>query len=325
MAGEGVATRRGGRRDGDISGSDQGSRAGSVASQDDAIERLRAEAEQQRVAMEQQQLQHAKDVQELKAQLVAMAARPASTEVASGAEAARETSPPPPSSVSVVLGSLFAGRTDTTVHLRAEDFGVTADFLWLRLTEKGKRGLALRRVIRLPIDAELVCEGERSALPRVAQLARAYLEARREAHAAAQRPLSEYLFQLPGERRPTTTSMAAWLERLLERLQVRAPPSFAYLPHSIRSGTASAMAAIGIPRHIYVWIGGWSPTSTTVEKHYVDPTVLPTASALRLYGWARARAYTTDRPRWERRAPLPDPLLEEVAPLDGVDEEVALE
>ena len=156
MAGEGVATRRGGRRDGDISGSDQGSRAGSVASQDDAIERLRAEAEQQRVAMEQQQLQHAKDVQELKAQLVAMAARPASTEVASGAEAARETSPPPPSSVSVVLGSLFAGRTDTTVHLRAEDFGVTADFLWLRLTEKGKRGLALRRVIRLPIDAELV-------------------------------------------------------------------------------------------------------------------------------------------------------------------------
>ena len=72
MAGEGVATRRGGRRDGDISGSDQGSRAGSVASQDDAIERLRAEAEQQRVAMEQQQLQHAKDLQELKAQLEAV-------------------------------------------------------------------------------------------------------------------------------------------------------------------------------------------------------------------------------------------------------------
>ena len=51
----------------------------------------------------------------------------------------------------LALTALFAGRQDTSVHLRSEDVGFANDELWLRLSEKGKRQQAVRRVIRLPL------------------------------------------------------------------------------------------------------------------------------------------------------------------------------
>ena len=50
-------------------------------------------------------------------------------------------------------------------------------FIWLRLSEKMKRGQALRRVVRLPLAAPPV-QGHPSALPALASLGRAYLAAR---------------------------------------------------------------------------------------------------------------------------------------------------
>ena len=69
------------------------------------------------------------------------------------------------------------------------------------------------------------------------------------------------------------------------------------------------MAAIRVERHILVWIGGWSVNSTTVDKHYIDPTVLPTPEAYMLYGWQLSRQYTVSALVIElARSTLPDPL-----------------
>ena len=54
------------------------------------------------------------------------------------------------------------------------------------------------------------------------------------------------------------------------------------------------MAAIGVERHIYAWIDGWKDGSVTVDRHYIDPTVLPSAVAYALYGSALSRQYLTD-------------------------------
>jgi hypothetical protein len=99
------------------------------------------------------------------------------------------------------LGFVFFGRQDSCVSLLAVDHGVDADdaggFLWLRLTEKMKRGSIFRRVIRLPLDSPPV-RGHASLLPQLAALGRLYVLARElvspSGDDAAAAP---YLFQLP--------------------------------------------------------------------------------------------------------------------------------
>ena len=76
----------------------------------------------------------------------------------------------------------------------------------------------------------------------------------------------------------------------------------------MRSMGASSMAAIGVERHIYTWVGGWTAGSTTVDKHYIDPTVLPTPAAYALYSWALSRQYHTDAGVVVAATTLPDPL-----------------
>ena len=209
------------------------------------------------------------------------------------------------------LGSLFSGRSDSTVHLRVADFGVDSAFMWIRLSEKGKRHLVVRRVVRLPLRTEPV-HGEQSALPRVASLASRYLRARTEVWDQVGSQGTAWLFQLPGEARPTSRSMGTWFAAVMERLHIVAPEGFAYLPHSQRSGAVSAEAAIGVPRHIYTWKGGWARSSPVVERDYIDPTVLPSPSAYRLFGWLLARQYEVGDAVVERQQLLPDPRLEDV-------------
>ena len=148
--------------------------------------------------------------------------------------------------------------------------------------------------------------GHESALPRVARLLRRYF---RECERYFDSNPPEFAFQLPGEARPTTTKMEGWLERALQAIGVQAPPGFAYMGHSLRSMGTSCMAAIGVARHIYVWIGGWVRGSDVVDKHYVDPTVLPTPAAFELWGWALTRQYHADAGviEWAQVLPDPDP------------------
>ena len=136
----------------------------------------------------------------------------------------------------------------------------------------------------------------------MAVLARAWLE--------VHDPACEWLFQLPGETRPTSSSFRGWFDDAMSFLGVSAPLGFTYQPHSIRSGAASAHSAIGVPLHIVTWIGGWQRGSLVVQRDYIDPTVLPSPSAYRLYGWLLARQFEADAGVVQRFVALPDPLDE---------------
>ena len=144
---------------------------------------------------------------------------------------------------SVVLAFVFMGRQDSCVHLRADDHGIDDSFLWLRLTEKQKRGWRFRRVIRLPLTAHAV-RGHASALPLLAQLGRAYLLAREAAQVSSR--AGAFLFQLPGEQPPRTADMSAWLSQTLSEEGISAASGFAYQGHSLRSGGSSAAEAVGV-------------------------------------------------------------------------------
>ena len=212
----------------------------------------------------------------------------------------------------IAVCSLFAGRQDSAVHLRSGDVDVDDDFIWLRLTEKGKRGSNVRRVVRIPLAQQAIA-GHPSAVPQVAALVRSYARARCLLCDQLSCPTPDFFFQLPYERsRPLTRHMEGWLEAALLRVGVSAPPGFAYQGHSIRSMGASCMAAIGIDRVIYIWIGGWARGSSVVDKHYVDPTVLPTPAAYALYGWALSRQFAAGAPVVVPAAVLPDPLGDDV-------------
>jgi hypothetical protein len=208
----------------------------------------------------------------------------------------------------IAVTALFAGRQDSAVHLRSEDVQVTETELWLRLSEKGKRAQSIRRVVRLPLAQQAV-HGHESLLPRVAALLNRYLQSR----GAASPRTPEYAFQLAGETRPTTASMERWLAAALARCRITAPPGFAYLGHSIRSLGVSAMAAIGIPRHIYVWLGGWARGSAVVDRCYIDPTFQPSAAAFSLYGWALGQ-YAADAGSVVTATTLPDPQMRAAQP-----------
>lgn len=202
----------------------------------------------------------------------------------------------------VVLAFVFMGRQDSCVHLRADDHGIDDSFLWLRLTEKQKRGWRFRRVIRLPLTAHAV-RRHASALPLLAQLGRAYLAAREAAlafssRAGAREPTA--LFQLPGEQPPRTADMSTWLSQTLSEEGISAAYGFAYQGHSLRSGGSSAAEAVGVSRYRGNWLGGWSQQGRTRELHYLDPSVLPTPAAFAFFGWLQQGMYETDDAAWER-------------------------
>ena len=209
----------------------------------------------------------------------------------------------------LALTALFAGRQDSSVHLRSGDIGIESSELWLRLSEKGKRQQSVRRIVRLPLSPSSV-DGHSSALPRVGELLARYFALR--ALVSPQPP--EFAFQLPGEQRPTTACMERWLDHALTRCRIRPPPGFAYLGHSLRSLGASAMAAIGVPRHIYIWLGGWARGSSVVDRCYIDPTFAPSAAAYALYGWALQRRFAADQGTVVRTTTLPDPRTTAPAP-----------
>jgi len=196
---------------------------------------------------------------------------------------------------STALGFVFFGRQDSCVHLEMADHGIDDSFIWLRLTEKTKRGSALRRIIRLPLGAS-PAGGVASALPRLAALGRAYIAAREAAG-----PSQPRLFQLPDEPAPVTRHMEAWVATTLDELGIRAPAGFAYLGHSLRSGGSSAAEAIRVPRFRGNWLGGWSQAGRTRELHYLDPSILPTDAAYALLGWLLAGEYELGSQSWEAR------------------------
>ena len=70
------------------------------------------------------------------------------------------------------------------------------------------------------------------------------------------------------------------------------------------------MAAIGVQRTTIGWSGGWKKGSDVPERHYIDPTFLPTPACYMLYGWLLSHQFQVDAGSLERARLLPDPLDE---------------
>jgi len=100
----------------------------------------------------------------------------------------------------LLLAYLFMGRQDSCVSLLRLDHGITDEFLWLRLTEKMKRGWAFRRVVRVPRRSAPAC-GHASVVDTVAAIGELFVAAR-DTLARAVRASGTHFFQLPGERPP---------------------------------------------------------------------------------------------------------------------------
>lgn len=211
-----------------------------------------------------------------------------------------------------VLGYVFFGRQDSCVSLLSCDHGIDdgrgaalieGGYLWLRLTEKMRRRSAFRRVLRLPLDAPPV-RGHASALPRLAALGRIYACARAELVAKAGGGTPPYFFQLPGEPKPITRHMSAWVSESLTELGIVAPPGFVYLGHSLRSGGSSAAEAIGVSRFRGNWVGGWAQGGSTRETRYIDPSVTPSPAAYALFGWLLDGEFRATVGAWVRTESL---------------------
>jgi len=177
------------------------------------------------------------------------------------------------------------GRQDSTTLLRSSDFGIDSAYLWLRLTEKQRKHVSTRRIVRIPI-APPPSNNVPSAIPQIVRLAHMYMSAK----TALGEP-TQYLFQLPHERPPTTAAMSTWVAQALRHCGISAPKGFAYLGHSIRSGASSAAEAIKVPRIRGDWLGGWAPGTSTRAKHYIDPTLGPSTEAFALLGWLLDHEY----------------------------------
>ena len=68
-----------------------------------------------------------------------------------------------------VLSFVFMGRQDTSTGLRSADHGIdegNSGFIWLRISEKMRRGWAFRRIVRLPLTA-MSYHGHASLLPQL--------------------------------------------------------------------------------------------------------------------------------------------------------------
>ena len=47
-----------------------------------------------------------------------------------------------------------------------------------------------------------------------------------------------------------------------------------------------------MPRFRGNWLGGWSQSGTTRERHYIDPSITPSPGAYALLGWLLDGDYT---------------------------------
>jgi hypothetical protein len=99
-------------------------------------------------------------------------------------------------------------------------------------------------------------------------------------------PARKYYFALPGE--STTTWKAThgddWLQQLLTAAKIKAPDGFKYTSHSLRSGAATAMHAIGVHLTKICHYGGWAAASRAVHD-YIEVSFPPSAAARRFFGW----------------------------------------
>ena len=55
------------------------------------------------------------------------------------------------------------------------------------------------------------------------------------------------------------------------------------------------------------WLGGWSQSGTTRERHYIDPSITPTPAAYALLGWLLDGEYSCGQMERAHGPPREDP------------------
>lgn len=85
----------------------------------------------------------------------------------------------------------------------------------------------------------------------------------------------------------------AWLTTALTASSRQPPAGCVWLPKSLRSGAASAMSAINVPRPAIEALGGWAIQSTALQKHYIDASMPPSQAARYFFDYFLADADET--------------------------------
>ena len=157
---------------------------------------------------------------------------------------------------------------------------------------KGKSRVPLGRLAPLCIPARAHAAPEHAQVPgvNIAKLLLTFIQ-RRQQEFGSEAPPSAF-WALPGERHTSWTSATqdGWLQEALLHVGLEPPPGQAWSGHSPRKGAASAANAIGVTIAKIAYYGGWAPSSTTLPRDYIDPTMPATPAALFFFGWLLAPA-----------------------------------
>lgn len=125
-----------------------------------------------------------------------------------------------------------------------------------------------------------------AAHPQLASMLTRYKALRSAAYAAAGLEAPSQLRALPGDTpaKWTANVQNEWMSRALARLNLSAPPGFAWTSHRLRSGPASAAHALGVPEMIIKFYGHWAKNSS-VWNDYIDQTVRPSRAGRFFFAW----------------------------------------
>ena len=194
----------------------------------------------------------------------------------------------------LAVGFALAGRASTGVNLAMRDVSVDSFTGKMQLREavvKGKRTRKASDWHDIPLDC---CDGK------VVQLAQRFLSVKEQLRQQESSPLAWE--QLPSEgdnvnrgeqsfwRLPWDTSWgsasslsSSWLGCACKLLGAAPPPGQTWTSHSLRSGAASAAAALGVITHQIRLLGGWASDHTLI-KHYIKQ-IAPCAAAYAFFGY----------------------------------------
>eukprot|EP00873_Tetraselmis_striata_P012743 jgi/Tetstr1/433007/TSEL_022344.t1 len=82
-----------------------------------------------------------------------------------------------------------------------------------------------------------------------------------------------------------SATLTEWLREAYLAAGARPPTGFKWTSHSLRKGAASAASCVGVPLPAIKHMGDWSKNSDVVTGKYIDPTLRPTPTAWRFFGW----------------------------------------
>lgn len=182
----------------------------------------------------------------------------------------------------VLVNYIFFARGSTGVLAYTSDLAVAASAIVF--FQRHVKGRHAELVDRLPV-VQVPSAAHRG---RIAAVLRGYMAVRAAACAAAEAPVPDRLWQLPGEAVTawTAATMTTWLQTCCAAAPADAPPAgFAYTSHSLRSGAAIAASAVLVPLPKIRHYGGWSAGSAVVETDYIDPSCVADAAARFFFGW----------------------------------------